>query len=331
MITRILLDTCTVRNHLHQSNEKIDLHAINLRRWKYRISMADSTMAELMSQLLENRLSLKDWESRIGDFDSILDPNWPIFPGGRELAVLSGAAPPHGFDIRDSQLYYQAGWRLMREAANIKDLTSGLIFTDTEGRQQKIYADKKHVMDTMQRERDFWINYIKCMQNLLIDRKSGSRSVEAIIELMRSDLGARSGDPPDLAQKYDAVSRMIAIFVDSSLQANTPYNPCSEKRRGDVFDLGHLFAIPLSAIICTTDKPFVNRFRASKSPQSNQVLTPEELNEHARKDTLETILGSAYYRDQLQRWQSNAFKRWQQRFQPQHDDWADWFAAEPIA
>lgn len=331
MLTRVLLDTCAVRNHLHRSNPAIDLYALRPRLWKYRISIADPTMAELISQLLEGRLPISDWIARIGDLDAILDRHWPIFPGGHELAELSGATPPHGIDLRDSQLYYQASWRLMRNATSTADLTNGLIFKNAVGKAHRIRADAHHVATTMQAERDSWINYINRMQGLLTGLPTGRQNFQAIVALMRSDLGARPDDPPDLADKLDAITRMIATLVDMSLHPKTPYNPASVGRRGDAFDSCHLFAIPLPAIICTADRPFVNRLRATQAPQSNQVLTVEEFNTHVTNDTLESILGPAYYRNQVQRWRLAALVRWEERSRPPSDDWADWFAAEPIA
>lgn len=329
MITRILLDTCTVRSHIHGTTPLLDLEAIKAWRHKYRVSLADSTMAELLSQLVEERLPMSLWTSRVGDFDHVLDQQWPVFPGGCELASIAETSAVHGHNLRDSKLYYQAGWRLLRTAQNIRDLQQGITYSDSSSKQFAIRADAKHIASTMRNARNEWIDYISRMKTQLASQRTGRKNVETIVGLMKSDLGSRPDDPPDLAEKLDGLTRMIAQFVDMALHSASPYNPKAERRRGDVFDLSLLFSLPLPAVICTGDGSFVNRLRATGARQSAQVVTIDEFNSHARLDTLESILGS-HYEEQGRRWRDAAYLRWCGRGRPPIDDWADWFAVEPI-
>jgi len=85
---RILFDTCTVRNSLHPDEIKLNISAILTKIQKYRISLADGAFAELISQLVTHRVSFLDWSSNASQLDSILDQEWPIFPGGKDLSVI---------------------------------------------------------------------------------------------------------------------------------------------------------------------------------------------------------------------------------------------------
>ena len=82
---------------------------------------------------------------------------------------------------------------------------------------------------------------------------------------MKKDLGTQPGDPPDLGDKLDSVSRMIARLVCESLKTKDAYNPDAERRRGDAFDISLLFYTSLPSVVCTTDQKLVNRLRPEPS------------------------------------------------------------------
>ena len=58
MIVRVLLDTCTVRNHVHGDVDTIDISAVRTRLADYKLSIPASTFAELIEQLLDGRLGI---------------------------------------------------------------------------------------------------------------------------------------------------------------------------------------------------------------------------------------------------------------------------------
>ena len=78
--------------------------------------------------------------------------------------------------------------------------------------------------------------------------------------IMKKDLGTQPGDPPDLGDKLDSVSRMIARLVCESLKTKDAYNPDAERRRGDAFDISLLFYTSLPSV------GLHNRSEISESP-----------------------------------------------------------------
>ena len=89
MEIRVLLDTCAIRSHIHRQPLLLPVEALRARSELVKVSIADSAMAELFEQRVEDRVP--DWNDRIHEIDSILDPNQPIFPGGDGLGRPAGA------------------------------------------------------------------------------------------------------------------------------------------------------------------------------------------------------------------------------------------------
>jgi hypothetical protein len=149
---------------------------------------------------------------------------------------------------------------------------------------------------------------------------------------MMTNLGSAPGDVPDLGEKLDGAAKMIARFVAMSLARREPYNPETESRRGDAFDLNLLFYLPLPAFIVTGDKRFVRGLRATNSPQARQVLTIEEFNDHLRNGTFASLVADVQSpEDQFRRHSEAAYYRWRNAGAKHGEDWADWFASEPVA
>lgn len=327
MITRVLLDTNVVGNHLDRDESMLDLTAIHGRLWKYRISLADST-GEIFAGLSSGRL-IERWSRYIGEIDGILDSRWPIFPGGRELAALAETQSDLPADVADCR-YYQAIWQWLRNSNCIADLERGTSYVSANGTRYALPFDRHRVEDGIENERDSWIDYINDIRDEAT--RSSNTGFEAIFAIVRSRFGSQPYDPPNVLQLYDGMFRMIARMVELSLQRRDPYNPAGRRRRGDVFDFLLLYALPLPAVICTSDGPFCERLRATGCPDAMQVISIEEFNQHARDDTLEELV--AHHRttsEQVSIWQVAAYYRWLNLGQPDGGDWEDWFATEPVA
>jgi hypothetical protein len=150
---------------------------------------------------------------------------------------------------------------------------------------------------------------------------------------MRSDFGNDPLDAPGIAEKLDAASRMIARFVARSLPSKMPsYNPQTEKRRGDTFDLNLLFYVPLPAVIVTGDTRFVRGLRETDASHARQVLTIDEFNTNLREGSLAFLISDFQTPERQHRQHREAaYFRWDNRGRLPNDDLADWFASEPVA
>ena len=124
--------------------------------------------------------------------------------------------------------------------------------------------------------------YIQHIQSLLPSLGETEITEEGILAQMKKNQGTYPGDPPDLGDKLDSAARMIARLVSQALKKRDPYNPFTDKRRGDAFDISLLFYIPLPSVICTADEKFVNRLRDTGAFHACQVVTINELNELVR-------------------------------------------------
>lgn len=287
MEIRVLLDTCAIRSHIHQHPWLLPISELRARLDVIKVSIADSAMAELFEQRVQNRIP--NWNERIGEIDSILDPEQPVFPGGSELAVLSGTQLGEEPNREDRTQYYRTGWQLLRDAGDLSELQRPHTFKTSDGRTMRITLDPGRLQNVMADERDAWVAFIERMENILGPDTSPTR--KQILDIAQTGLRSQQPtDPPDIADKLDGVVQVLASFIHMRTTGSTPYNPRAEHRRGDVFDWSLLFALPLPAIICTADTTFVNRFRALNSHQASQVVNMEEFSDRVANDSLLELL-----------------------------------------
>src|SRR5690242_10616618 len=122
MLVRILLDTCTVRNHLHASGNQLDLGAIRSSTEQLRFSLPGGAGVELLEQLTEGRLPWLEWINGIPAIDSILDQRWPLLPTGRQLAAIAGTQTDLAIDIEAERRHLRAVWEVQRHARSTSDL-----------------------------------------------------------------------------------------------------------------------------------------------------------------------------------------------------------------
>jgi len=284
MPVRVLLDTCVVRSYVHTVGPKLDIEGIVAHASELRVSLADSCFAELMAQLLERRCNFSDWSSKVHELDSILDKAFPIFPGGNELAYMSGIWQPAPINLSDSAIYYCACWDYMSSAKCIDDLTNEVTFTDSEG-THRICGNENQVKMTLEGHRNRWRDYVHDMQKRLAGKKP-----EEVWSLIRMGLSPKDGEPADFAARLDCVAKCLALFLNMALKKNGPYNPDGENRAGDVFDMDLLYALPLPAIIVTADEKFYNRMRSLDCQQVSQIVLVEEFNQHIHNGTLASLI-----------------------------------------
>ena len=332
MLVRILLDTCTVRNHLHAIGKQLDFGAIRSSTEQLRFSLPGGAGVELLEQLTEGRVSWQEWINGIPAIDSILDQRWPLLPTGRQLAAIAGTQTDIAIDIEAERRHLRAVWRLQRHATSTGDLQRGGWYEGADGNRYAIKLELPKLQATGTAQRDSWRNYIHHIQSLL-PSLGVTRATEAdILALMKMSQGTYPGDPPDLGDKLDSVARMIARLVSQSLKKKDPYNPDTDKRRGDAFDISLLFYVPLPSVICTADEKFVNRLRDTGAPHARQVVSINELNDIVRGNRAGTLVSDFRTPDeQHRRWSEAAYFNWNNRGRPLNDDQRDWFEVEPVA
>ena len=332
MLVRILLDTCTVRNHLHATGKQLDFGAIRSSSELLRFSLPGGAGVELLEQLTEGRVSWREWANGIPAIDSILDQRWPLLPTGRQLAAIAGTQTDIEIDIEAERRHLRAVWRLQRHSKNTADLERGGWFEGADGQRYAIKLELPKLQAAGTGERDSWKNYIHHIQTLLPSLGIKQATEADILALMKMNQGTYPGDPPDLGDKLDSVARMIARLVAQALKKKDPYNPDTERRRGDAFDISLLFYVPLPCVICTADEKFVNRLRDTGAQNARQVVSVDEFNELVRTNSVGPLVSD--FRtpvEQHRRWSEAAYFNWINRGRPLNDDQRDWHDAEPVA
>ena len=330
MLTRILLDTCVVRNIIHNDRVSLDYQALRPRLWKYRISLADGAFAELIDQLTHSPIEFKECHAKLFELNAYLDKKWPIFAGGRKLSALAKLQTDTFCDITSTQIFLQACWNLLRNSDSLEKLLAGIEFVDISGRRKTLKPDPQQIATAMEAGRQAWIRQIEEMQRIL--NQNQAYRFDDYKAICRALVGFGETDPPDLAERIDGFLRIFAHFIYMALKNRTPYNPSSENRRGDSFDMLLLLALPLPAIIVTAENSLPNRLKETKAIDARQVVTVDEFNEHVRNDTLEELL--LHHRtvdQQMLHWREAAYFSWASRGKPGMDDWVDWLRTEPIA
>jgi len=332
MLVRILLDTCTIRNHLHAIGKQLDFGAIRSSTEQLRFSLPGGAGVELLEQLTESRVSWQEWTKGIPAIDSILDQRWPLLPTGRQLAAIAGTQTDVSIDIEAERRQLRAVWRLQRHSKSTADLQRGGWYEGADGKRYAIKLELPKLQAAGTSERDSWKGYIRHIQTLLPSLGVNQASEAEILALMKMNQGTYPGDSPDLGDKLDSVARMIARLVSQALKKKDPYNPDTEKRRGDAFDISLLFYVPLPSVICTADEKFVNRLRDTGAPHARQVVSVEEFNELVRSGGVGPLVSD--FRtpgEQHRRWSEAAYFNWINRGRPLNDDQRDWYEAEPVA
>ena len=167
MLVRILLDTCTVRNHLHGLRGQLDFKAINSSSEELRFSLPGGTGAELIEQLTKGRITWSEWINGIPAIESILDQRWPLLPTGRQLAAIAETQTDIAINIEDERRHLGAVWRQLRHAKSTSDLQCIERYEGADRRQYGVTLDLSRPYKVCKTERNKWIHYIYYIQSLV--------------------------------------------------------------------------------------------------------------------------------------------------------------------
>lgn len=273
----VVFDTCTVRAVIHGCPTALEeLGQIGALRTKACFRIADPAVAELLLALREDRIAWTDWKKRVHCIGEILDQEMPIMPGGKELSeMMNLSGHKHQSTIGDTN-YWKAAWEFLLNAKSESDLLYGKDFTDDEGNRCNIsiqlIADAKALFAL---ERAKWACYFE-MQKIQMERLGFSKEKD-IINLIKRYLDADTKSNPPISERLNAMVHALGHFLFLYMKEKTPYNPRTEKRRGDLFDFSLLQVLALPGRICTKDSKFKTHVKESGSTQADMIMLPHEL------------------------------------------------------
>lgn len=275
-VERILLDTTIVRQIIHGDPKALDLGALGQLKRERPVSIADGALAELADYLLRHPQRASEWANGISGFDDILDPDFPVAPGGRELASMWGAHTPVGMDLGEARAYYRAAWRYLRGVKEPNDLSRQEVFEAPSGRAYALGPlDPARVEAVLARAGEKWTRWVSVMSELIAstEREEGRLTEFELQKLAFSNLCLDMGVAD--AAKLDLVTHVLAKRAKQAATGKTPYNPKGE--HNDAVDLDLLFGIPLPAWVVTADSRLHRLVHATDSKDKASVMTTEEL------------------------------------------------------
>lgn len=281
-IARILLDTGVVRKVIHGDVDSLSPTVLIGLKGEHPVSIADGAFAELSAALLRGSIAPSTWAERIGLFDELLDPDFPVAPGGKELAAFWGGHSPVGLNVDEARAYYRAAWGYLRNARSAEDLTREEIFYAPSGRAYAIQFDAEHVEAVLSEEGRKWSGWVANIAALIGDLHDvGDRVTEADLRrLMTSHLMLDMAVTN--AMKLDLVVHVLAKWAMQAVTKREPYNP--NGRPNDLLDLDLLFGIPLPAWVCTSDERLHRLVHLTESADRHAVMTAEELLDRLRAE-----------------------------------------------
>ncbi len=274
-VPRILLDTVTVRKVIYGDRDALDPVALAKLKGAHAVSIADGALAELAAALLRGSVPMEAWAQRIGMFDELLDPEFPVAPGGKELATLWGGQSPVGLDLGEMRAYYRAAWNYLRHAKSVEGLCRKEVFHAPSGRAYEIALDREHVDATLAEAGTRWSGWVTNVAAIIRNlRDDGETVTEADLRRLATSNLMLDMSAAD-AMKLDLVVHVLAKRAMQAVTGATPYSPASKPN--DPLDLDLLFGIPLPAWICTVDMRLHRLVRSTTAADRDAVMTVEEI------------------------------------------------------
>lgn len=280
VIERILLDTNIVRNFIHGDISSIDFNELIKIKGKHPISIGNAAIAELAAALYRGSIPFAEWSTRVKILDSVIDPDFPVAPGGKELSAIWGGHSSLGIDLAETRAHHRATWRLIRDAKSPSDLEKGVDFSGPTGRRYLIRVDPSNYESVFREEGHRWSEWFTRTVEILKNEESNGTSVseDFLIQIQKSDLIKDMGFSD--AEKLDLIVRVMAKRLIQGMKKRDPYK--AKKTHNDPLDIDLLYGIPLPAWICTSDTKLLTLVESTGSADANKVMSPNVLFDRLR-------------------------------------------------
>lgn len=272
---RILLDTSVVRKYIHQDPDALDIDALDKARGQHPVSVADGALSELAAALLRGSVKPSDWGARVGRLNALLDAEFPVAPGGRELAALWGGHRRASGDRERASAFSQASWSYLCEVKRPADLTNPVTFSAPSLGTVSLRLDRVHVEAVLAHIGREWADWATRTADLIHDLRGAGEviTVGVLYKITMHTLCFDMGEAD--AKKLDLVAHVLALRAFQAAQKHAPYVP--KGASNDALDLDLLFGLPLPAWVCTQDHRLHRLVRSTPSSDALNVMTPEEL------------------------------------------------------
>ncbi|HYO69992.1 MAG TPA: hypothetical protein VEU33_28345 [Archangium sp.] len=284
---RAVLDTCVVREQFGSTPgaQKLDLQLIRQNRNTITLSLADLTLVEILEDLLDGSLPWNEWRPGIRSLQPLLDYELPVLPGGRELSILAGLFGDETLSF-ETRRFQRGLLKMLMRAESLGRLHRTLGARGEEGDDSESTLARSQRI--LQEARDKWVATVERIRDLARNNTPNT-SQEQLIGSIILGLEARDGEALNLPEKLESMAANLGRVIHSAMQQNG-YKPSSKKRRNDGLDFTLLQALTLdNTVLVTRDGGLVSNLKAAKSSSAKRILTADELNNHLRQGTLESV------------------------------------------
>ena len=279
-IKLIGLDTCFIRNIIHNNQLKNGIFAIDelkeIISYKNDLSfrVSETSLAELIIALSKKEINIEQWKERINLLDDLIDQAHPILPMGIDLAYEMNIRKfDSGFKPK-SDKYWIACWSFIRNINSINDINNMIIYEDDDGRNYSIKHDLSWAEEVMKEERSNWINKFE-ETKIMVEEWNKNSEPKLITEDDYNTL--QEIYYKNEGYYYEKIETMSKTYVYLFYRyINGTYHPESKNNYNDSLDFSLLQILEYPAILVTNDENLKKRAQTACPTQKN-ILTSTEL------------------------------------------------------
>lgn len=266
--TIVVLDTASARNLAYPDQLPQWVNTFSkMSQQGYSFSLADGTLAELLSQRHRGALTAEGCHRICHRLERFLNPELPVLLGKRDLkGMLQLNNHPWSEDeCRQRSLFY---WSRLKHYAEGGD-------------------EQQSPEWVLQEERDDWIEFFRRWQQLIDEINAENPSLPLDLEAISAEMlegMARFQDTlsslvPSMSVRLHLQSRYLCRQFIRMQKAEGAYNPTARKKRNDGIDADIYRFLQLPALVVTEDRGFLNGLDDIESFQKHWFFKAEALAE----------------------------------------------------
>lgn len=261
-VTMVVLDTCAVRQLVHEPDVTWDACFKEMSADGYSFSLSELAVHELVSQVQRGSISVEDHLALMVRLNSFLNPAAPVIPSYYDVMGIIGAQE---FDELETRRLIAELWGMLRADLSSESVAS--ILTDrVRGEEVRDWANfLSGIME-----------HVRC-SGLDISRAAPEVAADALAVLAANSRDGAGSLVPDMSIRQHLEIRYRFRQAARSQLDEKPYRPTSAKKKNDAMDLSMYSYLTLPAFVVTRDNGFMSKLAGIDSFQRDWFKFPEDL------------------------------------------------------